>query len=113
MSAITTHVLDTSSGKPAAGVRVALSTTDNGSWISLGAGATGEDGRANDLLPTAHKLAAGTYKLTFEIREYFRSRGSDSFFPRVDIIFSVQEHAQHYHVPLLISPYSYSTYRGS
>ena len=113
MSAITTHVLDTSVGRPAAGVRVALSTTDNGSWINLGAGATDADGRARDLLPADHKLSAGTYKLTFETRDYFRARGVDSFFPRVDIIFSVLETTQHFHVPLLLSPYSYSTYRGT
>ena len=113
MSAITTHVLDTSAGKPAAGIRIDLSMTENGSWTSLGTGTTDGEGRAKYLLPDDHKLAPGTYKLTFEIREYFRSRGGDSFFPRVDIIFSVQDPSQHFHVPLLLSPYSYSTYRGS
>ena len=113
MSAITTHVLDTSIGKPAVGVRVALATTENGSWTPLGATATDSDGRAKDLLPPEHKLATGTYKLTFEAREYFRGRGVESFFPRVDVIFSVQDSDQHFHVPLLLSPYSYSTYRGS
>lgn len=113
MSPITTHVLDTSAGKPAAGIRVALSTTENGSWTTLGTEMTDGDGRAKNLLSDDHKLAPGTYKLTFETREYFRARGGDSFFPRVDIIFWIQDPSQHFHVPLLLSPYSYSTYRGS
>lgn len=113
MSAITTHVLDTSAGRPAAGVRVALSMTENGSWTSLGTEATDDDGRAKRLLAADHKLVPGTYKLTFEVREYFRARGGDSFFPRVDIIFSIQDPSERFHVPLLLSPYSYSTYRGS
>jgi 5-hydroxyisourate hydrolase len=113
MSAITTHVLDTSLGKPAAGVAVTLEAHSGEGWKTLASGTTNADGRLRDLLPAENKLAPGTYRLRFETAAYFRARGVESFYPHVEIVFRVQDAAQHYHVPLLLSPFGYSTYRGS
>lgn len=110
---ITTHILDLSAGKPAAGVRVALARVDDGEYKKVGAGVTDADGRLKDLLPKAHKLNAGVFELTFETGTYFRSRGVEPFHPRVAVVVEITDPAQHYHVPLLISPYGYTTYRGS
>ncbi len=113
MSAITTHVLDTSLGKPAAGVAVTLEKQEGGVWKTLASGTTNADGRAAELLPANAALAAGTYRLHFDTAAYFRARGVESFYPHVEIVFIVKDAAQHYHVPLLLSPFGYSTYRGS
>ena len=114
MSAITTHVLDTSRGRPAAGVPVLLETyTDDGGWQTLGSGATDADGRLRHLLPEDHDVGVGTYRLTFGAEAYFVSQGVEGFYPTVVVTFYVADAAQHYHVPLLLSPYGYSTYRGS
>lgn len=110
---ITTHILDLSSGKPAAGVRVALARIDNVQRVPVGSGVTDADGRLRDLVPKAAKLNAGTFELTFETGTYFRSRGVEPFHPRVTITVEISDPAQHYHIPLLISPYGYTTYRGS
>ncbi|MCL5287524.1 MAG: hydroxyisourate hydrolase [Acidobacteria bacterium] len=113
MSAITTHVLDTSLGKPAAGVPVALERQESTGWKSLASAVTSADGRAGELLPPNAKLESGTYRLRFDTAAYFRARGVASFYPHVEITFHVKDAAQHYHVPLLLSPFGYSTYRGS
>lgn len=114
MSAITTHVLDTARGKPAGGVPVILSIqAEGGEWKVLGQGRTNEDGRLPDLLSPDLPLQEGTYRLTFDTDSYFSSLDQKSFYPSVAIVFKVQDAAQHYHVPLLLSPYGYSTYRGS
>lgn len=113
MSAITTHVLDTSLGKPAAGVAVTLEAHSSDGWKTLASGTTNADGRIRDLLPAESKLAPGTYRLRFETAAYFRARGVEAFYPHVEIVFVVKDGAQHYHVPLLLSPFGYSTYRGS
>ena len=105
MSGITTHVLDTARGRPAAGVPVVLELRDGDAWREVGRGTTDEDGRLRTL--TGPSIDAGTYRITFDT-----SARSD-FFPEVAIVFEVKDAAQHYHVPLLLSPYGYSTYRGS
>jgi 5-hydroxyisourate hydrolase len=109
MSAITTHVLDTSCGRPAAGVPVRLEHAG----ATLGSGATDADGRLRDLLPADAPLAPGVYRLVFDTGTYFRGEGTDAFYPHVVIDFEVLDGAQHYHVPLLLNPFGYSTYRGS
>lgn len=112
MSEITTHVLDTSIGQPAASVPVTLDARDAAAgWRQLGCGATDADGRLRNLAPAP--LPAGTYRLTFDTRAYFESRQAASFYPEIVIVFEVRDAAAKYHVPLLISPYGYSTYRGS
>ena len=113
MSAITTHVLDTSLGRPATGVAVALETlSSDGEWVLLGSSITDQDGRCRDLLPAGASPSLGTYRLTFDTASYHQSNGVDGFFPEVTITFKLADKA-HYHVPLLLSPYGYSTYRGS
>lgn len=112
MSGITTHVLDISRGKPAAGVLVALERHgSDGAWMPVGRGETDSDGRLTSL--TTEKVEAGTYKLSFDIGTYFRERHVDTFYPEAVVIFNVTDTAQHYHVPLLVSAWGYSTYRGS
>jgi 5-hydroxyisourate hydrolase len=112
MSGITTHVLDTSTGRPAAGVPVTLERQADSGWQSAGQGVTNQDGRILDLL-AGSPLAAGTYRLTFDTAAYFRQRNLPAFYPQVQVMFTVGDAGQHYHIPLLLSPYGYSTYRGS
>lgn len=110
---ITTHVLDLASGKPAAGVHVALARVDGATRTPVSSGVTDTDGRLRDLVSPGAKLVAGTFELSFETGAYYGSRGLESFHPRVAITFEVTDPAQHYHVPLLVSPFGYTTYRGS
>jgi len=112
MSAITTHVLDTARGRPAAGVPVLLEQRSSAdTWIERGQGQTDEDGRARELLRAP--LEAGTYRLTFDTGAYFQAQGVEAFYPLVTVVFEVRNSGHHHHVPLLLSPYGYSTYRGS
>ena len=115
MSAITTHVLDTSRGRPAAGVTVTLEMfdVDDADWRKLGRGATDADGRLRDLLPADSTPGGGVYRLTFDTLGYFFAQGAETFYPFVHIVFVVRDPSEHHHVPLLLSPYGYSTYRGS
>ena len=118
MSAITTHVLDTSIGRPAVGVRVVLERGGKASeWQVVGHGETDADGRLRTLMPEGAPAEAGLYRLVFDTRRYFDTRGIRAFYPSVIITFEVLEdgerNAAHYHVPLLVSPFGYTTYRGS
>jgi 5-hydroxyisourate hydrolase len=113
MSAITTHILDVSRGRPAEGVSVILEVQVKEGWQVLSGGQTDADGRLRDLLPAGFNLAAGVYRLTFRTSDYFAARGVESFYPEITINFIVTDAAAHYHVPLLLSPFGYSTYRGS
>jgi 5-hydroxyisourate hydrolase len=107
---LSTHVLDATTGRPAAGVQVRLEHGGDAGWAPAFAGQTGPDGR---LHVPGDPLVPGVYRLTFGSGEYFRARATASFYPEVTIIFEVTEPAVHYHVPLLLSPFAYSTYRGS
>lgn len=114
MSAITTHVLDISTGVPAGGVPVILEReTSAAIWEIVGKGATDEDGRLRDLLDAGAVLKAGNYRLVFDTETYFAERQIESFYARITVAFVVRGAARHYHVPLLLSPFGYSTYRGS
>jgi 5-hydroxyisourate hydrolase len=114
MSAITTHVLDTSRGRPAAGVPVLLEIQEGSAeWRPLGRGMTDADGRLRALLPEGDALLVGVYRLVFNTAQYFSSAGADAFYPRVIIEFETAPGESHYHVPLLLSPFGYSTYRGT
>ena len=114
MSAITTHVLDTSRGCPAAGVRVTLEQIDaREQWQAVGYGITDRDGRLRTLLAEEDEPLPGVYRLTFDTRAYFDALGIRTFFPLVAVTFEVFEGQAHHHVPLLVSPFGYSTYRGS
>lgn len=107
-SPITTHVLDTSIGRPAAGVEVRLYADGGG---EIGRGVTNADGRVTDLVSGA--VTAGVYRIEFETGAYFARTERACFYPRVSITFEVASASEHYHVPLLLNPYGYSTYRGS
>jgi 5-hydroxyisourate hydrolase len=114
MSAITTHVLDTSLGRPAANVPVILEKMceEHGSHL-LGSGNTDADGRLRTLLADEKPLKPGTYRITFDTAAYFAAQGVQGFYPAVSVLFDISAPGGHYHVPLLLSPYGYSTYRGS
>jgi 5-hydroxyisourate hydrolase len=112
MSQITTHVLDTSLGRPAAGVPVILEIQVVGAWQEISRGATDADGRLRHLLEPG-ALVAGIYRLTFETGVYFHARKIRGLYPQITIVFQVEDAQEHYHIPLLLSPYGYSTYRGS
>lgn len=113
-SPITTHVLDIASGRPAAGVPVRLDRRNaDGSWERLGAGATDADGRAAALLPESPRPAAGVYRMSFDTAAYFKGLALEGFYPTVEIVFELTRPDEHHHVPLLLSPFGYSTYRGS
>jgi 5-hydroxyisourate hydrolase len=110
-SHVTTHVLDSTIGRPAAGVPVILEHDDLGNWVMIGAAETDADGRASRLGPVA--LPVGRYRVTFDTATYFAEQEVRAFYPEVQIIFELSDAAAHYHVPLLLSPFAYSTYRGS
>lgn len=114
MSPITTHVLDLELGRPAAGVGVTLEIHMPGKgWVQLAKKKTDSDGRVKDLLDAGSSLDAGRYRLTFATGTYFEARDMKTFYPEVPVEFAITETGQHYHVPLLLSPFGYSTYRGS
>jgi 5-hydroxyisourate hydrolase len=115
VSRITTHVLDTSAGRPAEGVPVVLerAAPEGGGWEVVGRGTTDADGRQRELAPDGGRLAGGTYRLTFDTGAYFTRTGRQAFFPQVSVVFAIGEGEEHEHVPLLLNPYGYSTYRGS
>ena len=109
-SPITTHILDVSLGKPAASVPVELEMKVGAQWKKIAAKKTNADGRVEDLLQPGSTLSKGTYRLHFKTGKYFQG---DTFYPYAEIVFEVKNPKQHYHVPLLLSAYGYSTYRGS
>jgi 5-hydroxyisourate hydrolase len=111
MSPITTHILDTTRGKPAEGVSVVL-YQQHREWTEIARSLTNSDGRIGDLLPKETVLPTGTYKLRFETGAYFEQLRVVTFYPFVDITFTITT-GEHYHVPLLLNPFGYSTYRGS
>ncbi|MCE9599875.1 MAG: hydroxyisourate hydrolase [Spirochaetia bacterium] len=110
MKSISTHILDTAAGKPAANVTIDLEFL-NGSFAQVARAVTNSDGRvAPDWLA---QFKPGTYRIRFHIGDYFKARNETCFYPYVEIVFEVKDVSQHYHVPLLVSAYGYSTYRGS
>ena len=106
-----THVLDAGKGRPAVGVAVILSRRMTAGWQQLGTGITDDDGRNSDLLPGP--LEPGAYRLVFDTGAYFAATGQTGFYPEVVVVFEVTDPASHHHVPLLLSPFAFSTYRGS
>lgn len=111
---ITTHVLDTARGRPAANVSVVLERESGpNSWTTIGRGETDADGRLGSLVQEGAAVTPGVYRLTFNTRGYFARGGTATFYPHVEIVFETTEGEPHYHVPLLISPFGYTTYRGS
>jgi 5-hydroxyisourate hydrolase len=112
MSPITTHVLDLACGRPAAGVAVTLERArPDGTWIELGAATTDTNGRSGDLARAP--IEAGIHRLVFATGAYFAAQQVAAFHPSVTVSFEVKDPSQHHHVPLLVAPFGYSTYRGS
>lgn len=105
---ISTHILDTTKGRPAQGVNVTLEKKDGSAWKQLARGVTNEDGRVKPLLESIP--GEGIYRIGFEVESYL---GSEAFYPNVQIEFRVRSASEHYHVPLLLNPFGFSTYRGS
>jgi 5-hydroxyisourate hydrolase len=113
MSGISTHILDTAKGRPAAGILVALkrAAPDRRTWEAVGTGITDEKGRIASMLDASETLEEGAYQLIFHVSDYFGAQ--EHFYPEITVQFLVRDSAGHYHVPLLLSPYGYTTYRGS
>jgi 5-hydroxyisourate hydrolase len=111
MTTLSTHVLDAVSGLPASGVRVALDRRNADGWQPLGEAVTDDDGRVRDLAPGG--LGTGVHRLVFATGAYFTATGQTGFYPEVSVVFEVTDPGRHYHVPLLLSPFAFSTYRGS
>ena len=110
-SHVTTHVLDAARGRPAADVPVRLEAWRGSAWETLAEQQTDADGRCAQLGPAA--LDPGRYRLTFDTDAYFTGQAQEAFYPEVVVVFTIREADQHYHVPVLLSPFAYSTYRGS
>lgn len=113
MSQITTHILDIALGVPAQHVPISLSVHEGEGWRDIGSGLTNEEGRIADLCSAEDILPAGTYRMHFDTAVYFDSCEQDVFYPWVDVVFNIGGDGQHYHIPLLLSPFGHSTYRGS
>jgi 5-hydroxyisourate hydrolase len=110
---LSVHVLNLETGTPSAGINVMLERHANKGWEPLAQGTTNEQGRIAELFPTGSSLEKGEYRVTFKTGEYYERTGRESFFPEIPVIFQVKQTNQHYHIPLLLSPYGFSTYRGS
>lgn len=109
---ITTHVLDTATGRPGKSIAIELERIEHGTWHLIGGGITDDDGRLRTLTPQG-AVPPGRYRIRFQTGPYFAAQSVSGFFPVVEIQFTVLDGEQHYHVPLLLSPYGFSTYRGS
>ena len=110
---ISTHVLDTRLGRPAAGVRVHLEERERDEWRVVGSGETNGDGRVPNMVPGGVAIAPGEYRLTFDTGRYFAASSTATLYPAVSIVFEAAPGTAHYHLPLLLSPFGYTTYRGS
>ena len=110
---LSVHVLNLENGLPSPGVNVTLEKHVGKEWQSLSQGVTNEQRRIGELFPAKQTLEAGEYRVVFKTGEYFKKVGRDTFFPEIPVIFEVKNVDQHYHIPLLLSPYGFSTYRGS
>lgn len=112
MRSVSTHILDTTFGRPAANVPVLLEKKLSDGWHKTGGGMTDTDGRIRDLVPEGD-LEIGIYRITFDTTAYYHLQDLECFYPEVSVVFQIRDPESHYHVPLLVSPYAYSTYRGS
>lgn len=111
---ITTHVLDTAYGEPGRGIGVVLSRLASaGSWETVGEGTTDADGRLRSLVSAETAVAPGVYRLVFDTASYFARRGVPALYPEIIVVFETAPGQAHYHVPLLLSPFGYTTYRGT
>ena len=110
---LSVHVLDLQTGEPTAGIAVTLEQHAGKDWLPLAAGTTDGEGRVRELFPAGRVLTKGEYRIVFNTGEHYRRIGKPGFFPRVPVEFNVDDTTRHYHIPLLLSPFGYSTYRGN
>ncbi|QIX95795.1 hydroxyisourate hydrolase [Cedecea sp. FDAARGOS_727] len=110
---LSVHVLNQQTGTPSEGIKVTLDKQEGAKWVKLGEGLTNVDGRISALYPAGKDIEPGNYKVTFETGEYYKAHNQETFFVDVPVVIHVSKSGEHYHVPLLLSPYGYSTYRGS
>ncbi|MDR6677665.1 hydroxyisourate hydrolase [Pseudomonas oryzihabitans] len=110
---LSVHVLNLETGVPSAGVHVTLERQVGESWQPLAEEVTNAQGRVPALFPEDQTFAKGEYRVVFKTGDYYRQQGRSAFFPEIPVVFEVTQPAQHYHIPLLLSPYGFSTYRGS
>jgi 5-hydroxyisourate hydrolase len=113
LSGVSTHVLDTARGRPAVGISLSLEVRKGDNWTRLADATTDENGRAGNLIPSDVPFQRGTYRLRFDAAAYFRAQGLETLYSEVSVTFEVRNPSEHYHVPLLLSPWGYTTYRGS
>jgi 5-hydroxyisourate hydrolase len=114
MRRISTHVLDTAQGAPARNVPVRLERQEpSGDWRLVGSARTDQDGRCGQLLPEGEAAAGGIYRMTFDAASYYAAQKIEGLYPLVQITFAAKQGEEHFHIPLLLSPYGYTTYRGS
>lgn len=110
---LSVHVLNLETGVPSSGVNVTLERHMGEAWQPLAQGTTNEQGRIAELYPSDKPLQKGEYRVVFKTGDYYKKTGHETFFPEIPVIFEVKQTDQHYHIPLLLSPYGFSTYRGS
>lgn len=110
---VSVHVLNLESGLPSSNVKVILEAQQGDKWVKLNEGTTNDEGRIAELYPKDSSLKKGVYKVTFQTGEWFKSQNKRSFFPEVPVVFVIDGSLEHYHIPLLLSSYGYSTYRGN
>jgi|AntDeeMinimDraft_5_1070356.scaffolds.fasta_scaffold18730_2 5-hydroxyisourate hydrolase len=110
---LSVHVLNIENGLPSPDVNVTLEQKQDDGWEELNAAVTGDNGRINALYPEDMALENGTYRVTFDTGEWFENHDTETFFPEIPVVFAIDGELDHYHIPLLLSPYGYSTYRGN
>ena len=110
---LTTHVLDTAAGTPARGLPISLEKRIDGAFVPVGSGRTNDDGRLDEPLLSTAQWGTGQYRIRFDTGTYFAHSNTEAFYPYVEVVFDVRHPEEHHHVPLLLSPFGYSTYRGS
>lgn len=110
---LSVHVLNLENGLPSPDVKVTLEEQKNGKWVQISEATTNTQGRITALFPENKSFETAVYKVTFKTGDWFKSNNQKTFFPEVPVIFQVDGSVKHYHIPLLLSPYGYSTYRGN
>lgn len=110
---LSVHVLNLTTGAPSAGITVVLEKKNGDNWMKLNSAVTSQNGRISALYPTGQKIQPGDYRVTFKTGDYYAAQHEETFFPEIPVIFHIAKADEHYHVPLLLSPYGYSTYRGN
>ncbi len=110
---LSVHILNLQTGVPTAGVEVELDQKEKGDWTKIASGVTDANGRITALYPEQKTVSSGTYRVVFKTGDYYQKSGEKSFFPEIPVEFTMANNGEHYHIPLLLSPYGYSTYRGN